>query len=80
VVFKQTGDCHPAIYAEPWLVTQGSYTEAEPAGTTLPLAASASDPSFANASVIVFAVPNGVYRYNIIDNWQFDDRSGMVTA
>src|SRR5271154_101833 len=82
VIFKQTGGCSPAYYAAPWSATLGSETEAEPANATLPLLNDTGNtsPSFVNASVIVFSVPNGTYQYHLVPAFTFGNPSGILTV
>ncbi len=81
VIFKQTGDCTPTVYAEPWSVTLGPWTVAEPSNATLPISTTggAYDPNLVNESTIIFSVPNGQYPYSVdMGAWNIGNPTGVV--
>ena len=83
VIFKQSGDCTPTIYAEPWSVTLGPWTVAEPSNATLPISTSggAYDPNLVNESTIIFSVPNGQYSYSVdMGGWNIGNPTGVVNV
>ena len=83
VIFKQSGDCTPTIYAEPWSVTLGPWTVAEPSNATLPIstAGGAYDPNLVNESTITFSVPDGQYAYSTdMGGWNIGNPTGVVNV
>jgi len=83
VIFKQTGDCTPTVYAEPWSVTLGPWTVAEPSNATLPISTTggAYDPNLINESTIIFSVPDGQYPYSVdMGAWNIGNPTGVVNV
>ncbi len=77
VVFQQLGACsNPEFWGEPWSVTIGNQTIAEPSTATLPVqgTAGASNPN----DTITFSVPNGTYSYTLGPGVYFEPSSGVV--
>jgi hypothetical protein len=82
VIFKQSGACTPTVYAAPWSVMLGPWTVAEPPNATLPISTTygSATPSYMNDSMIIFAVPNGQYPYNVTMGWSVGNPTGTVSV